>query len=129
MKIITVNFRIKFYRFKFIRKIAENIILLLGAHILFNVSIGKNVNFAHNAISSVIHNSTVIKDNVIIFQNITIGKANPFMMDYQGVTIEEGAIISAGAKILFKSNPIRIGKYAIVAANAVLTNSIDDNEI
>lgn len=37
--------------------------------------IGKNVNFTHNAVGVVIHNSTVIEDDVKIYHGVTIGRA------------------------------------------------------
>lgn len=39
---------------------------MMGADILRSVKIRKNVNFTHNAVGVVIHNSTVIENNVKI---------------------------------------------------------------
>ena len=39
---------------------------------------GKNVKFPHNAIGTVIPDKTIIEDNVKIYQNVTIGRADIF---------------------------------------------------
>ena len=65
----------------------------------------------------------MIKDNVTIFQNVTLGgrgnskgKRHP--------TIEEGCLIGAGAKIL---GNITIGKNSKVGANAVVLHNVPSN--
>lgn len=47
----------------------------------------------------------------------------------KNIIIKENAIICAGAKKLCKEGTLTIGKNSIVAANAVLLNSIGDNEV
>ena len=67
-----------------------------------------------------------------IYQNVTIGRKNIWedsAEDFQGFLIDEGAILCAGSKILGSSGRLRIGKNAIVGANAVVTHSIPDDAI
>ena len=45
------------------------------------------------------------------------------------IIIKDNVIICAGAKILSKEKEFIIGENSIVAANAVLLNSIGSNEI
>lgn len=133
MKILEVSYWVKFYNVPFFKKFAYVANKLLGAVIPVTIKMGKNIIFAHNAIGSVIHGKTIIKDNVILFQNITIGKSEIFE-DHEnskvnGFILEEGCAICAGAKVLCKNGTLIIGKKSIVAANAVLLNSIGPYEI
>lgn len=115
------------------RKIAKQMILLRGVDLPIEVKLGKNVTFAHNAVGSVIHRKTVIEDDVFIFPGVTIGKADIFEdwkhSKVEGFVIEKGVALCAGSKILCKEGTLRIGKHAIVAANAVVTKSIGPYEI
>ena len=84
--------------------------------------IGENV-FIDHGLGVVIGETAVIKDNVTIFQNVTLGgrgnhtgKRHP--------TIEEGCLIGAGAKIL---GNITIGKHSKVGANAVVLHNVPSN--
>lgn len=97
--------------------------------------IGKNVKFPHNSIGTVIHDKTVLEDNVKIYQNVTLGRADVYKsskdanIEFEGFHIKEGACICAGAKLICKKGTLVVGKNAVVGANAVLLNSIGDNEI
>lgn len=128
----TVEKLIDLYHIAIINKIACKIIRLLGADIPIAVKVGHNVKFPHNSLGTVIHDNTIIEDNVKIYQNVTIGRADIYddkNSKMEGVVIKKGAIICAGAKVFCKEGTLIIGENAIVAANAVLLNSIDDNEI
>lgn len=123
---------VKMYQIPIIRKLASKLIRLLGADIPLSVKVGKDVTFCHNSVGTVIHRKTIIEDHVKIYQNVTIGRADIYRdKDYKmyGIIIKKGAIICAGAKVLCKEGILNIGENAIVAANAVLLNSIGDNEI
>lgn len=127
------NTLIKFRKNKILNKIIHSLLLKKGLEIPSKVVIGKNCDFPHNSVGTVIHPDTIIKDNVKIYQNVTIGRADIYE-DYKSskmkkIIIEEGAIICAGAKILSKQEELIIGKNSIVGANAVLLNSIGENEI
>lgn len=124
---------LKYRKKRFIGKHVTTLIGFCGVFLPRGVKLGKNVSFRHNAIGTVIHNQTTIEDNVKIYQNVTIGRADvdtsPYESKFEGILIKEGAILSAGAKILCKEGTLVVGKNSIVAANAVLLNSIPDNEI
>lgn len=130
---MSVNGLLKYRRIKFVRVLTKHLIGLLGVILPPSVKLGKNVSFRHNAVGTVIHSNVEIEDNVKIYQNVTIGRADinvsPAESKFKGVLIKEGAILAAGAKILCKEGVLVVGKNSIVAANAVLLNSIGDNEI
>lgn len=133
--LLKVNNLIKLYKYPVLGKAAYRLVQLMGADIPRSVKIGKNVNFTHNAAGVVIHNSTVIEDDVKIYHGVTIGRAdsykdkNKFKLELEGFVIKRGARICAGACVLGKKGIIEVGEDAVVAANAVLLNSIGPKEI
>lgn len=119
------NNRIIWYLTKKIRK--------YGLDIHPDVKVGKNVRFLHDGLGTVIHKTTVIEDNVMIMQNVTLGRSD-IWVDYEktkmeGIRLKEGAVICTGAKVLCKEGILTVGKNTIIAANAVLTKSTGENEV
>ncbi|MGJ0841789.1 hypothetical protein [Clostridium tertium] len=113
---------------RILKKMITKIIYFLGADIPHSVCIGYNVEFCHNALGTVIHPNTIIKNNVSIYQNVTIGKAKVKDDNEIEIIIDDGAILCSGAKILANDKLI-VGKNTIVAANSVLLQSTGDNEV
>lgn len=76
----------------------------------------------------VIGGGAVLKKNVIIHQNVTLGALRFDSKEKRGIfcnqIIGEGTIICSGAKIL---GDVIVGKNCIIGANAVLTKNIGDN--
>ncbi|TBX82491.1 serine acetyltransferase [Bacillus mycoides] len=105
----------------------------IGVEIPSAVKIGKNVKLVHWANGLVIHPNTTIGDNVKLYQGVTLGRTDihkPIEQSkMQGIVIEKGAIICAGAKVLCKDDFLTVGKNTVVGANSVLTCSTGDNEI
>lgn len=124
---------VKFRKNKILNKIIYIILLNKGIDIPWTVVIKKNVSFPHNSFGTVIHGNCTIEKNVKIYQNVTLGRADiqlPMSKSkMERIHVMEGAIICAGAKVLCKEGTLTIGKNAIIAANAVLLNSVGDNEI
>lgn len=124
---------IQYYHIPVIGRIAKQINMLLGVDIPRTVKFGKNVEFPHNSIGTVIHDNTVIEDDVKIYQNVTLGRADIYKTaknsKFEGFVIKKGACICAGAKLLCKEGILVVGENAVVAANAVLLNSIGPGEI
>lgn len=105
--------------------------ILIGLDIPEEVQLGKNVIFEHNGIGTVIHPHTKIDDNVRIYQNVTVGRADVHIKspDMKGFHLKQGAILGAGSKVLNTKGILTVGENTIIAANAVLLNSTGDNEI
>lgn len=97
------------------------IFLLYNSDIPSSAIIGKNTVFAHSGIGVVIHQRTVIGDDCILGQGITIGgrSRHPDVP-----VIGNQVYIGPGARIL---GPIRIGNNVIIAPNAVVIKDVDDN--
>lgn len=73
----------------------------------------------------------MIEDNVKIYQNVTLGKADVLSENASAnFIIRKGAVLCAEAKLLCKANEtLEVGENSIVAADAVLLNSIPANEV
>ncbi|HAT4124671.1 TPA: serine acetyltransferase [Clostridium perfringens] len=128
-----VNFLVKYKNTILISKLVKLIFIIIGVDIPKEVKMGKNIIFPHNSYGTVIHPNTEIEDNVRIYQNVTIGRADIYL-DFkeslmEKITIGQGAILCAGCKVLSKERNMRVGKNSIIAANSVLLCSTGDNEI
>lgn len=130
MKVDTL---IKFRKNKLFSKIIHSILLKKGIDLPFSVKLGENVSFPHNSIGTVIHPNTVIEDNVKVYQNVTIGRADVYNdiseSRMKRIIIKKSAILGAGCKILSKDEELIVGKNTIIGANAVLLSSTGDNEV
>lgn len=73
MKVQTI---VRFRKNILMGKIIHTILLNKGLDLPAKVQLGKNVRFPHNSIGTVIHPNSIIEDNVWIYQNVTIGRAN-----------------------------------------------------
>lgn len=129
---MTITTLLKYYHIPILRIWAYKCIKKKGCEIPLTVKVGKNVVFPHDSVGLVIHPQTTIGDNVKIYQNVTIGRADIWQEaaeDFGGICIEDGAILCAGAKILGRHGTLRVGKETIIAANAVLLSNADDYEV
>ena len=124
---------VKLYRVPVLNKLARVGVLLFGADVATGAKIGRNVQFPHNAVGSVIPYCTVLEDDVTVFGGVTLGDANtgmrPFPEQFEGWRIKKGAILCSGAKLMSKGDLMVIGENTVIGANAVLLTSTGDNEV
>lgn len=85
----------------------------------YTCRIAPTVHFAHNALGVVINSGSEIGENVIIYQNVTIGNRN----SSKGPKIEDGVLIGANAVVI---GNIRIGKNAKIGAGAIVVKDVPD---
>lgn len=106
------------------RTLANFTRFLTGIEIHPQATIGENL-FIDHGIGVVIGQTAIVGDNVIIYHGVTLGGVGHMgqVSGKRHPTIEEGAIIGAGAQVL---GDIRIGKHAKIGANSVVTNDIPD---
>lgn len=86
--------------------------------------------FIDHATGIVIGETTVIKDNVQIFQGVTLGGLQvkkSLASTKRHPTIESGVVIYANATIL--GGDVVIGENSIIGANVCITDSITENSI
>jgi len=84
-------------------------------------AIGRNFFIDHGF--SVIGETSVIGDDVTIYQNVTLGGTNPVngKAGKRHPTILDGAVIGSGAQVL---GPITVGERSRIGANAVVTRDV-----
>ena len=83
--------------------------------------IGNRV-FIDHGIGVVIGETTIIDDDVTIYQGVTLGGVS-LEQGKRHPTIKKGAVIGAGAKVL---GNITIGEYAKIGANSVVVKEVPD---
>ncbi|MCF6330576.1 MAG: serine O-acetyltransferase [Sulfurimonas sp.] len=85
-------------------------------------NIGQRV-FIDHGIGVVIGETTVIEDDVLIYQGVTLGGVS-LTHGKRHPTVRKGAVLGAGAKIL---GNITIGEFAKIGANSVVVKEVPDN--
>jgi len=81
--------------------------------------IGKRV-FIDHGIGVVIGETSIIEDDVLIYQGVTLGGVS-LDSGKRHPTIRQGAVLGAGAKIL---GNIEIGEYSKIGANSVVVKEV-----
>ena len=114
-----------------LKKLSYLWLKLIGVELPLSVQIGSGLVLAHWANGLVVHNSTVIGADVIIYQGVTIGRSDPHKHRHRKIkiVIQNGAILCAGAKILCTDDMLVAGGNSVIGANSVLLNSTGKNEI
>ena len=99
--------------------------MLTGIEIHPEARIGKNL-FIDHGTGVVIGQTAIIGDNVTIYHGVTLGGVGKSgqVNGKRHPTIQDGAIIGAGAQVL---GDITIGKGAKVGSNSVVTGDIPDH--
>ena len=118
---------------RLVGRLAYYLLKLLGVEIPPSVTIGSDFELAHGGFGVVIHPNTTIGNRVKIYPGVTLGRADIYRpaakSQFQGIIVEDDAILSPGAKVLCKQGVLRVGRGTVVGANAVLLQSTGENEI
>jgi serine O-acetyltransferase len=121
-----------FYLAKFdlvARIISQTIRFFTGVEIHPGATIGKNL-FIDHGMGVVIGETSVIGDNVTIYHAVTLGGIAPSIdsdsqrNEKRHPTIGNDVVIGSGAQII---GPIKVGRGARIAANAVVVNDVADD--
>jgi serine O-acetyltransferase len=127
-KLVKINC---FSKHKILRQVAGNLLEKLYCCEINCIEIDKSVLFAHHARGCTIV-AAKICENVVIFQNVTIGtnlRFNKVKNEWENIgnpIICKNVVIADGAKIL---GPIIIGENSVVAAGAIITKDMPANSI
>ena len=97
--------------------------IVFGCQIGLGAKIGKGSSLGYGGLGIVIHHRTIIGNNVLIAQNVTIGGTSK---QYDVPVIGDNCLIGPGAKIL---GPISIGNNCVIGANSVVTKDVSDNTL
>lgn len=84
---------------------------------------GNGLYFAHTT-GVIIGSGCRIGDNVSLYQGVTLGRKDFATACYP--VVEDGVFVYAGAKVF---GPIRIGKNAVIGANAVVTKDVPEDMV
>lgn len=109
------------------RMITENAHSITGIDIHPGAQIGESF-FIDHGTGIVIGETSVIGNNVTMYQNVTIGGLNPKDANQKAKrhpTIEDNVILYAGATIL--GGETIIGKNSVIGGNVWLTTPVDPN--
>ena len=93
-----------------------------GIDIHPGATIGKNLIIDHG-MGTVVGETAIIKDNVILYQGVTLGGTS-LERKKRHPTLEDGVVIGAGAKVL---GNITIGSGSRVGANSVVIDDVPPN--
>ncbi|MDR2680034.1 MAG: hypothetical protein LBC47_04405 [Tannerella sp.] len=120
-----------FSRYNTLKKAAGNLLEKFYGCEINCTEIDPSVRFAHHARGCTVIASKIC-ENVVIFQNVTIGsnlRYDKVRKEWENVgnpIICKNAVIADGAKIL---GPVIIGENSVVAAGAIITKDIPANSI
>lgn len=116
--------RLDSWRVPLLPRVFEKLILLVYRCVVpRRCEIGEGTELGYGGIAVVIHERTRIGRNVMISPCVTVGGRSGIA----GVpVIDDDVFIGAGAKIL---GDIRIGRRAIIGANAVVLQSVPDDAV
>lgn len=92
--------------------------IVFGVVLPPSARLGRNVLLSYEGLGTVVHRNAVIGDDVTIGAGVTIGGRSGSV---EVPTIERGAMIGSGAKVL---GAVRIGEYASIGANAVVLEDV-----
>lgn len=91
-----------------------------GMHIHPRCEIGENLYLPH-PLGIVIGKGTVVKDNVEILHNVTLG-----IKDGKFPTIESGVTLYSGSVVV---GDVVVGENAIIAPNSVIINDVEKGAV
>ncbi len=114
-------------------RVAYFVLKMLGIEIPRKVPVGDQLELAHGGFGVVIHPKSVIGKRVKIYPGVTLGRADIYRpasaSGFEGIVIEDDAILCPGAKVLCKQGVLRVRRGSVIGANAVLLESTGENEI
>lgn len=120
-------------RWPILGKLAYFALKLLGIEIPLSVEIGSGFQLEHGGFGVVIHSKTRIGRGVKVYPGVTVGRADIYrpieQSRFEGVVIEDDAILCPGAKVLCKEGVLTVRRGTVVGANAVLLQSTGEGEL
>jgi serine O-acetyltransferase len=106
---------------------------VLGVEIPRQVPIGPDFELAHGGVGVVVHSKAEIGARVKIYPGVTLGRSDIYRpaaeSKFEGVVIEDDAILAPGAKVLCKEGVLHVGRGSVIGANAVLLQSTGEGEV
>jgi serine O-acetyltransferase len=122
---------VRWQRLPVIGAVARWLLLWHGTDIARPAVIGPGLRLLHAGIGVAIHGKTIIGSDVTIFHGVTIGRQDFNGGVFEGVVIEDEAVLCAGCGIFNRADcpPLVVGRGTVVGANAVLLQSTGEYEV
>lgn len=108
-----------------LKKIISGFGILFGMEIPYATKIGGGLYLPHPK-CIIISPTSIIGDNVTIFQGVTLGENLKRKDGRSTPIIEDNVFIGAGAKVL---GPVTVGKNSMIGANAVVLKDVPKNSV
>jgi serine O-acetyltransferase len=120
-------------RHPLLKRVVQEVLALYGVEVPAAAEIGPGLVVFHRGFGLVLHPYTTLGADVVLYNNVTIGRADPWVPQelsrMERVVVEDGAVLCSGARVVCKDGVLTVGAGTIVGANAVLTRSTGPNEI
>ena len=117
----------------FYGRAAYYLLKFLGAEIPLSVKLGEDCLLVHGGYGVVVHPDTTIGNRVKIYPGVTLGRADIYKPAQESkfvkIEVDDDVILSPGVKVLGGQGVLRIGRGAVVGANAVLLESVGEGEM
>jgi serine O-acetyltransferase len=97
--------------------------LVYGPYLPYNILLGKDFTLGYGGIGIVLHDRTVVGNDVHIDQNVTIGGTSK---KYGVPKIGNHVYVGAGAVLI---GPINIGDNVVIGANAVVISDVPSGSL
>jgi serine O-acetyltransferase len=120
-------------RHRLFKRVVQEVLALYGVEVPAAAEIGPGLVVFHRGFGLVLHPRTTLGADVVLYNNVTIGRADPWVPQelsrMERVVVEDGAVLCTGARVICKEGVLTVGRGTIVGANAVLNRSTGPNEI
>lgn len=116
------RFRLKLMEFV---KSVLFILLSIDAQISYKAEIGHHIRLPHSAMGVVISPYAIVRNNISIFHQVTLGVNENLPIEKQRIIIEDNCYLSAGSKII----SCRVGAGCKIAPNAVVFQDVPENSL
>ena len=97
--------------------------LVFSCYLPYKLKLGKNFILGYGGLGVIIHERTIIGNDVHIDQNVTVGGTSK---KHDVPKLGNSVYVGAGAKII---GPITIGDNVVIGANAVVVNDIPSGSL
>ncbi|WP_042430547.1 hypothetical protein [Streptacidiphilus anmyonensis] len=116
-----------------LKRVVQEVLALYGVEVPAAAEIGPGLLVFHRGFGLVLHPRTTLGADVVLYNNVTIGRADPWVPQQlsrmERVVVEDGAVLCTGARVICKEGVLTVGRGTVVGANAVLTRSTGPDEV
>ncbi|WP_052443241.1 hypothetical protein [Streptacidiphilus neutrinimicus] len=112
-----------------LKRVVQEVLALYGVEVPAEAEIGPGLLVFHRGFGLVLHPRTTLGADVVLYNNVTVGRADPWVPQQLSRMERDGVVLCAGARVICKEGVLTVGRGTVVGANAVLTRSTGPNEV